>query len=170
MGTRPGVRLRSGVAVLVLTVVGALGGCGDGPTEIEFEVIEDLDFAASLDIDLATFQRRNTGVYWKDIAVGAGEEAVFATFITITFTAWIADGTQVLQGTERFLMGNSAVISGIEDGILNQRVGGTRTVIIPPNRGYAGQGLIDIETGEEVVPPGAVLVYEITVDEVETAG
>lgn len=170
MGASTRRRVRRGSLLLGCVLAAGTSGCGESPTEVEFEVIEDLEFAASLDIDLATFQQRSTGVYWKDLVVGAGEEAAFATFPTITYTAWLADGTQVLQATERFLMGNSAVISGIEDGIVNQREGGTRVLIIPPNRAYAGQGLTDIATGEEVVPPGAVLVYQITVDEVEPTG
>lgn len=153
-------------AVLAVAGLTTLTACGETPTGVGFEVIEELTFAASLDIDLATFQRRSTGVYWKDLSVGIGEEVVLGTTPTITFTAWLADGTQVIQGEESFLMGNNQVISGIEDGILNQLEGGTRLLIIPPNHGYAGQGLTDIETGEQVVPPGAVLIYEVTVDEV----
>lgn len=157
---------RGSFAVLLSVGLVGLAGCDDSPTDFGFEVIEETTFAASLNIDLATFQRRSTGVYWKDVLVGGGEEVVFGTTPTITFTAWLADGTQVIDSEDTFLMGNNAVISGIEDGILNQRVGGTRLLIIPANRGYGGSGLSSIETGQQVVPPGAVLVYEVTVDEV----
>ena len=53
----------------------------------------------------------------------------------------------------------------VEKHIINTSV--KRLLIIPPNRGYAGQGLIDINTGAQVVPPGAVLVFEVTLDAVE---
>lgn len=155
-------KLYSSALVLVLV---ALMACGS-PTDLGFEVIEEVEFAASLDIDLSTFNLRGTGVYWKDVSVGGGETVVFGTTPTISIQGWLKDGTQFLDGTERFLMGNSAVISGIEDGILNQRVGGTRRIIVPPNRAYGGQGFI--LDGQLVVPAGAVVVFEMTVDTLVT--
>lgn len=152
----------TGILTLGLAAVVAC----DSPTDLGFEVIEEVEFAASLDIDLATFQQRGTGVYWKDVTVGGGEEVIFGTTPTISIQGWLKDGTQFLDGTETFLMGNSAVISGIEDGILGQRVGGTRRIIVPPNRAYGGQGFI--LDGELVVPPGAVVVFQMTVDTVAT--
>lgn len=140
-------------------------GCGS-PTDLDFEVIEDIEFAAALAIDLSTFQRRGTGVYWKDVTVGGGEEVVFGTTPTVSILGWLKDGTQFLDGAETFLMGNSAVIAGLEDGILNQRVGGTRRLIVPPNRAYGGQGFI--VDGQLVVPSGAVVVFEVTIDSLDT--
>lgn len=147
--------------VLLMAVIGC-----DSPTDVDFEVIEDIEFAASLDIDLSTFEMRGTGVYWKDVTVGAGDPVVFGTTPTITVQGWLKDGTQFLDGTETFLMGNSAVISGLEDGILNQRVGGTRRIIVPPNRAYGGQGFT--RDGVQVVPSGAVVVFELTVESLVT--
>ena len=160
-------RMRHWAVAVALVLSGAAAGCDDTPTDLGFEVIEELEFAASLNIDLATFDRRGTGVYWKDLTVGTGEEAVFGTTPSISFRIWLSDGTLAIEGTDTFLMGNNAVISGLEDGILRGGGGGTRLLIIPPNRGYAGQGLIDINTGAQVVPPGAVLVFEVTLDDVE---
>ncbi len=157
--------VKSARAVAAVTVALVAMACGEDPVGPDFEVIEEVEFAASLAIDLGTFERRSTGVYWKDVIVGTGEEVVHGTRPTITFTGWLADGTQFQTGSENFLMGNKEVISGIEDGILNQLTGGTRRIIVPPNRGFAGQGLIDM-SGNQIVPGGAVLVYEITVDSV----
>lgn len=152
-------------STLLLALVAVIG-C-DSPTDLGFEVIEEVEFAASLDIDLSTFQLRGTGVYWKDVTVGGGEPVEWGTSPSISIQGWLKDGTQFLDGTETFLMGNSAVISGLEDGILNQRVGGTRRIIVPPNRAYGGQGFN--VNGELVVPSGAVVVFEITVDSLATS-
>lgn len=152
-------------STLLLALVAVIG-C-DSPTDLGFEVIEEVEFAASLDIDLSTFQLRGTGVYWKDVTVGGGEAVEWGTSPTISIQGWLKDGTQFLDGTETFLMGNSAVISGLEDGILLQRVGGTRRIIVPPNRAYGGQGFN--LNGELVVPSGAVVVFEITVDSLATS-
>lgn len=159
-----GIPIKSSLPVALIAAT--LIGCGS-PTDLGFEVIEDIEFAASLDIDLSTFLRRDTGVYWKDVTVGGGQEVEFGTTPSISIVGWLKDGTQFLDGSETFLMGNSAVIGGLEDGILLQKVGGTRRLIVPPNRAYGGQGFtVD---GERVVPPGAVVVFEVTVDSVATA-
>ena len=152
--------------LLVLVGMIGLAGCEDGPTEVVFEVIEDAQFAASLGIDLADFLVLNSGVYVKDVVVGTGDPAVFGTVPTVTFTGWLADGTQFDTGTFDFFMGNSQVVPGFEDGLLNVKVGGTRVMIIPPGRGYGGLDQLDIQ-GNVLVPGGSIMVFEITLDSVE---
>jgi FKBP-type peptidyl-prolyl cis-trans isomerase len=143
----------------------SLGGCEDGPTEVVFEVIEETQFAASLGIDLADFDVLNSGVYVKDVVVGTGEPAVFGTTPTVTYTGWLADGTQFDSGTFDFFMGNSLVVPGFEDGLLNVMVGGTRVMIIPPGRGYGGIPQVD-QSGNVTIPGGSIMVFEITLDSV----
>ena len=107
------------------------------------EVIEETTFAASLGVDLEEMRRTGTGVYYKDVVEGTGTPAVYGTTPTVTFTGWLTDGTQFDQGTFSFLMGNNRVILGFEDGLLGTKVGGTRLMVIPPNRGYGGQAQYD---------------------------
>ena len=141
----------------------ALAACGDDTTGVEvvFEVIEETTFAPSLGVDLETMRRTGTGVYYKDLVEGTGEPAVFGTTPTVTFTGWLTDGSEFDSGTFSFFMGNNRVILGFEDGLLGTREGGTRLMVIPPNRGYGGQALPGI-------PAGSVLVFEVTVDTVAT--
>ncbi len=143
---------------LVLT---ALVACSETPTEV-VDVVAETEFAASLGIDLTTMQRRSTGVYFKDIVEGTGDEAAFGLAITVLLTGWLSDGTQFEMGETTFLMGNNRVVSGIEDGILNARVGGTRLMVVPPKRAYGGLGLYDTD-GVQLVPPDSVVVYEVVV-------
>jgi len=149
----------------------ALGfsACGDDPVDVTatYEVIEETTFASSLGVDLATMTQTNTGVYWKDLVVGSGEAATFGTTPTVTYTVWLTNGTEVDSGTFPFLMGNNRVISGFEDGLLNTLVGGTRLMVIPPNRGYGAQPQTD-QFGNVTIPGGSVLIFEVTVDEVAT--
>ena len=58
---------------LILT---GLLACSETPTEV-VDVVAETEFAASLGIDLTTMQRRSTGVYFKDIVEGTGDEAAF---------------------------------------------------------------------------------------------
>ena len=159
--------MRVRVAALLAGAV-LMAGCGDGPTGPVFQVIEETEFAASLGIDLASMTRLATGVYAKDIVVGTGDEAAVGTTPTLTFTGWLADGSEFDSGTFSFLMGNNRVVAGLEDGMIGIgaiRVGGRRLIIIPPNRGYAGQDQVN-ENGQVVIPAGSILVFDITVDSV----
>jgi len=149
--------------LFVAFVAVGLVGCGEDPVSVEFEVIEEITFAPSLNIDLAAMERRSTGVYFQDLIPGGGEEVVFGTTPTVTFTGWLANGTEFDSGTFSFFMGGGRVIGGLEDGLLNARAGGTRLIIVPPNRGYGGQVLTG-PTGQVIVPAGSVLVFEVTVD------
>lgn len=165
---RPARRNALGATLAVMTLVAA-AACGeDGPTEVQFQVIEETDFAPSLGIDLASMTLTSTGVYWRDVTVGTGDPATFGTRPFVTYTGWLADGSQFDTGSFNFLMGNNQVVGGFEDGLLNIRVGGTRVMIVPPNRGYGGQAIRD-GFGNVVIPAGSILVFEVTLDSVGPA-
>ena len=146
-------------------------GCGDSSVNIERtepEVIEDTTFAPSLDVDLGTMQELSTGVYIKDLRIGDGE-MVAAGRVTVSYRGWLTNGTEFDSGRFDFLLGNDEVISGFEDGILGATiphtmyVGGTRLLVIPPNRAYGSRA-----SGR--IPAGSVLVFEITADALESDG
>jgi FKBP-type peptidyl-prolyl cis-trans isomerase len=159
-------RARAGAVGLAMSVVGMVA-CGDstGP-EVDWEVIEEATFAPSLGINLDSMNVTGTGVYWKDEVLGSGPAAVFGSTPTLTFVNWLTDGTQIDSGQLTFFMGNNRVMSGLEDGIVNQKSGGTRLLIVPPNRGYGGNAQTD-SLGNVVIPGGSVLVFRIVMDTVQ---
>src|SRR5687767_1246622 len=79
---------------LLFVIVGAVAGCnsdvlGAGtPSNPATE-----DFAASLGVDIASFARTESGVYYRDIRVGTGDEAAAADQVTITYAGYLKDGT-----------------------------------------------------------------------------
>jgi FKBP-type peptidyl-prolyl cis-trans isomerase len=151
--------------VFALAALG-LAACGSSTEpEVVFEVIEETTFDASLGVDLSAMTRTGSGVYFEDLVEGSGVEAVFGTTPTVTFTGWLSDGSQFDEGTFSFPMGNNRVVLGFEDGLLGTKEGGTRLMVIPPNRGYGGQSVQD-DSGNEIIPPGSVLVFRVTVDSV----
>lgn len=152
-------------AVVLALFVTGMAGCGESPVEVVVEVIEDTQFAASLNVDLVAMERLGNGVYIQDLAVGAGEQVVYGAVVSIEYSMWLTDGRQVQSGEDQFLMGNNEVVSGLEDGILAQRTGGTRRLIVPPNHGYGNQDLLKSD-GTVEVPAGSVLVFEVTILEV----
>jgi len=134
-----------------------LAACGGDP----FQVIEDTEFDASLGVDLEMMERLDNGVYIMDEVLGDGPEVTYGADITITYTGWLADGTQFLsqEGVSFPVIEDQGALPGFNTGILGMRPGGTRLIILPPEQAYG-----DREVG--IIPPGSILVFEVTMDEV----
>ncbi len=60
-----------------------------------------------------------------------------------------------------FTVGKSNIVTGIHQGIVGMKVGGTRRIIIPPSVGYG-------EKGQGAIPPDSVLVMDIELLNIKT--
>lgn len=148
--------IRSGTALAAVTAILALAACGDDP----FQVIEETEFAASLGVDLAEMEMLPSGVYIQDIEVGDGEALVYGATMTITYTGWLADGTEFDSSTfTDVLLEDQGVIPGFGQGLLGMQPGGTRLIVVPPELAYGDEGV-------GIIPPGAILVFRVTLDDV----
>lgn len=156
---------RASARSLLLALVISIAACGDDPMTVEFQVIEEVDFAESLNVDLDAMTRLGSGVYVEDLVEGTGEPAVYGKTLTITYTGWLTDGTEFVSRTFSFFMGNDQVPVGLEGGLLSLQVGGTRRIIVPPGRAYGG--LPQVGEGGVSIPGGSVLVYVATLDDVQ---
>lgn len=94
----------------------------------------------------------------EDTQVGTGAEAKAGSTVSLFYTGKLTNGTtfdsNVGQQPLEFPLGAGQVIPGFEQGILGMKVGGKRTITIPPSLGYGPQG-----TGP--IPPNATLIFEI---------
>lgn len=97
----------------------------------------------------------------EDVTEGDGAEAVAGKTVTVNYTGWLTDGTQFDSSFNSgqpfvFPLGAGQVIAGWEEGVAGMKVGGTRILVIPPDKGYGEQG-----AGGGVIPPNATLVFQV---------
>lgn len=102
-----------------------------------------------------------------DVLVGSGEEAVIGKTAKVHYTGWLYDATAEDKKGRKFdssydrsshfsfLLGSGRVIKGWDQGVQGMKVGGKRTLIIPPSMGYGAQG------AGGVIPPNATLIFDV---------
>ena len=105
----------------------------------------------------------------QDLRVGTGPEAKNGDVITVHYTGTLTDGTKFDSSLDSgkpfaFQLGVSNVITGWHLGLEGMRVGGTRKLTIPSELAYGAQG-----AGNGVIPPNAVLVFEVALLEIQSS-
>jgi len=107
-----------------------------------------------------------------DTQAGSGAEAVPGSKVTVHYTGWIFDerttskhgktfDSSVGRGQPfTFDLGAGQVIRGWDDGVAGMKVGGKRTLMIPPELGYG-----DRKVGP--IPAGSSLVFDVELLDVQ---
>jgi FKBP-type peptidyl-prolyl cis-trans isomerase FkpA len=102
----------------------------------------------------------DSGLQYIDIEVGAGDQPLPSSTVTVDYTGWLTDGTQFdsNDGTQFSLGG---VIAGWTEGVGSMRVGGQRRLLIPPDLAYGEAGR------PPTIPANATLVFDITLLDIQ---
>jgi FKBP-type peptidyl-prolyl cis-trans isomerase len=141
--------LMAGALVLAACAGGGAAG-GSAAPEIRAESI-----SPALGVNLAEYTRTPEGLYYKDITVGEGAQAVAASRVSVAYRGLLANGTQVdSSGGLTIRLRQDPIIKGWKIGIPGMKVGGSRILIIPPELGYGFR-----EVG--AIPPNSTLVFRV---------
>ncbi|HWP31299.1 MAG TPA: FKBP-type peptidyl-prolyl cis-trans isomerase [Fimbriimonadales bacterium] len=98
----------------------------------------------------------------KDVILGSGKIATEDSTVFINYVGRLPDGTifdsNLLQSKPalRFTIGKGTVVKGLEMGVSGMRVGGVRTITIPPQLGYGNKP--PVGSG---IPPNAALIFDV---------
>jgi len=105
-----------------------------------------------------------SGLQYEDSVVGEGAQAQLMRYVTVHYTGWLYkdgekgakfDSSKDRNDPFRFPLGAGHVIRGWDEGVQGMKVGGVRTLVIPPELGYGARG------AGGVIPPNATLIFDV---------
>jgi peptidylprolyl isomerase len=105
-----------------------------------------------------------SGLSYEDTQVGTGASPARGQTCVMHYTGWLwvngAKGAKFDSSHDRkrpfeFPIGMGRVIKGWDEGVATMKVGGKRTLLIPPQLGYGDRGAAG------VIPPSATLLFEV---------
>jgi len=105
-----------------------------------------------------------SGLQQEDTVAGTGASPKTGQTCVMHYTGWLwengAKGKKFDSSVDRgqpfeFQIGRGMVIKGWDEGVATMKVGGKRTLLIPPDLGYGSRG------AGGVIPPNATLVFDV---------
>src|SRR5512142_2602908 len=105
-----------------------------------------------------------SGLQIIDTTVGSGASPKPGQICVMHYTGWLYEdgkkGKKFDSSVDRnepfeFPIGQRKVIAGWDEGVASMKVGGKRTLIIPPALGYGARG------AGGVIPPNATLMFDV---------
>lgn len=111
--------------------------------------------------------QENASFIKTDTVIGEGATAETGQNVSVHYTGWLFDakaddkrGAKFDSSVDRgdpfeFPLGAGRVIKGWDEGVAGMKIGGKRTLTIPPEMGYGANG------AGGVIPPNATLIFDV---------
>jgi peptidylprolyl isomerase len=105
-----------------------------------------------------------SGLQFADTVAGTGASPATGQMCVMHYTGWLykdgVKGSKFDSSVDRgqpfeFTIGVGQVIKGWDEGVSTMKIGGKRTLIIPPALGYGARGAAG------VIPPNATLIFDV---------
>jgi bifunctional DNA-binding transcriptional regulator/antitoxin component of YhaV-PrlF toxin-antitoxin module len=164
----PAIRIGDDGKVLIPESLRKQAGLTPG-TEIELEwngheIV--LRKRVKMDKTASGLQKTASGLQYEDVVVGQGATPKPGQLVVVHYTGWLMDGTKFDSSRDRnqpftFVLGQGRVIKGWDEGLSTMKVGGRRTLIIPPGLAYGAGG------AGGVIPPNATLKFDVELLDVQ---
>ena len=112
----------------------------------------------------STMTTTPSGLQYEDTVVGTGATPATGQICVMHYTGWLYQdgkkGAKFDSSLDRgqpfeFPIGTGRVIKGWDEGVATMKIGGKRTLIIPPALGYGARG------AGAVIPPNATLIFDV---------
>jgi FKBP-type peptidyl-prolyl cis-trans isomerase len=151
-------RLTRSLRALAAVALCAASACLE-TTEPETVELVANSCAFTFGFDTTTMTKTSSGLFYKDITVGAGSTVTNGDAVATYYTGWLPDGTRfdVAAPPEDpfvYQAGLGQVIRGYDEGVLGMKVGGCRQLVMPPALGYGS-------TPPQGIPANSWLVFEV---------
>jgi peptidylprolyl isomerase len=150
----------AGAVGLATLLAGCAGDALNGPPEPP---------SLGAQTETATVFTHASGLKVSDTRLGTGAAPKAGQVCVMHYTGWLYQngkkGEKFDSSVDRgepfeFLLGKGKVIRGWDEGVATMKVGGKRTLIIPPDLGYG-------HIGAGKIPPHATLIFEVELLEVK---
>ena len=114
--------------------------------------------------------RTPSGLQYEDTKVGTGASPQKGQTCVMHYTGWLWENgakgkkfdSSLDGGTPfSFPIGQGRVIKGWDEGVATMKVGGQRTLLIPPDLGYGSRG------AGGAIAPNATLIFEVELIEIK---
>ena len=106
-----------------------------------------------------------SGLQYEDTQPGTGATPPTGQTCVMHYTGWLwverregrrsSTARSIAASRSRSRSARGQVIKGWDEGVAGMKVGGKRTLLIPPELGYGARG------AGGVIPPNATLVFEV---------
>jgi len=119
-------------------------------------------FCSKTEVEKITYKgeevfKTKSGLMYKVKEEGSGKKVKAGNHIYLKYDAKIEDGRTLGESVSYIKAGREELFSGLEEGVIGMKIGGSRKLIIPPELGLG-------ERGENMgIPTDATLIFNVKI-------